>query len=108
MRLVVLQRKAPDLPPAFATPSIVAALALWCSWSVDIPPTGSTGDAFADKRLADAFRVLTGLDSSTARQQWIESRVFSTNDFPPPNQPADLYRATLIAWWLAIHDCSAV
>lgn len=97
-----------DLPDEADYPNIVQALELWSGWAIDVSPTGATGDDAADKRLADAFRVLISLDDAPARQQWIESQVFSTNDFPPPNQPADLYRTTLIAWWLAIHDCSAV
>lgn len=80
--------------------SIAAACATWATWSLDVPPTGPTGDRVADRRLADAFRQLIKCGSNDARLQWVEQAVFSANDFPPPNQPSDTVRETLIRWWL--------
>lgn len=80
------------------------ALALWSDWPLDIPPTGATGEAACDKRLAAAFRTLAAMPDLEQRLRWIEAGLFSTNDFPPPNAPVDRYRAALTQWWLDLFE----
>lgn len=87
-----------------APAGIVAALRMWSAWSLDVPPTGPTGDAALDKRLACAFRALAHLPDAATRFAWIENRLFTTNDFPPPNAPVDRYRETLMRWWQDIYQ----
>jgi len=90
--------------PAAPTVRVTNALALWGSWSLDIPPTGSTGNAALDRKLSDAFRSLAALPTAELRFTWIEREVFSTSDFPSPNAPTDRYRETLMRWWMELFD----
>lgn len=91
----------------YAEPTIAQALALWAgSWSIDVPPTGGTGDADADKALSAAYRELAQLPGTDARQTWIEERVWRATEFPLPGQPTDIVRNTLLQWWLELFEAS--
>lgn len=96
------------LTPARSVPvsvSIVAALRIWRTWSIDIPPTGATGDQDADRRLARFFHELAAADGQDARLRLIEAHVFArASDFTPPGAPVDLFRETVMRWWLDIFD----
>lgn len=67
-------------------------------------PVPSTGDAGVDRRLRDAFYALLDIGTKQDRLVEIERLLFTTNDFPPPDSPPDLYRVTLTRWWLAIFN----
>jgi hypothetical protein len=88
------------------TVSIVPALKLWGTWSIDIPPTGSTGNAVADRTVAEAFRILVDLPDTEARLRWIEDNVFRPAWTPQPASAPDLFRSTLMTWWLEIYEDS--
>lgn len=94
----------PDESPV----SIVAALALFNNWSIEIPPADATGDVVTDRLLTADFNTLAGLHTRAARFQWIEEQL-STNrdlnsDFPSPNAPKNLRNAILIKWWLDLYN----
>jgi hypothetical protein len=90
--------------PGCKRPTIVEALKMWSVWSAQVPPTGTTGNVDADRELSDAFRALLRKSGLHERQAEIEHRAFRLNDFPAPNQPADLARAELLRWWLALYE----
>lgn len=77
-------------------------------WVLDFPWTGSTGDADLDARLAEAFRALLACATLEARLRFIEGEVWRPQMFPHPAAPADLYRETLMRWWLDLFEEAAV
>lgn len=102
-----------DSPPIDGGFAINYALLMWGGWTLDVPPTGTTGDHDLDLRLADAFRALLALPDASARHEWLERAVFSTDDFVPAPRHADFppaaaqpsrYREILIRWWLDIFN----
>lgn len=95
---------APENADVVNSVTVSVALSLWTTWNLHLPPTGSTGDATSDQRLAAAFRVLASLPDLNSRLRWIESELFTGNDFPPPDQPVDRYRVTLTKWGLDLYE----
>lgn len=80
------------------------ALRLWTTWLLDVPPTGSTGERVTDRRLTSVFRALAALPDHASRFALLERYLFSQHDFPPPGAPRDLFRETLMRWWLDIFE----
>lgn len=76
-------------------------------WNLDVPWTGTTGDGDLDARLAEAFRALLARRSLDERLRFIEAEVWSPQMFPHPAAPVDLYRETLMRWWLDLFEGSA-
>jgi len=70
---------------------------MWGSWHAEVPPTGPTGDAALDLRLADAFRMMIYLGDHRSRQKWIEREIAAT---PSPEGLPTPYQAVLARWWL--------
>lgn len=86
--------------------SIVDALSLFNNWSVEIPPTGPTGDMVTDRLLSADFNTLASLNGTAARFAWLEAELEISrdrnSDFPAPDGP--MRNATLIRWWLEIFN----
>lgn len=58
----------------------------------------------AELRIAAAAILLAAMPDDTTRFTWIEHELFTLNDFPPPDQPADPYRTAIMRWWLEIFE----
>jgi hypothetical protein len=80
-----------------------AALQMWGSWHLDIPPCGSTGAYATDVAIADAFRMMIYLRTDEQRMDWLYAEL----------RPARLsncrigdpvYVGTLIEWWLELYE----
>lgn len=88
--------------------SIVAALSMFSTWAVEIPPTGATGDLDTDRRLSRDFNTLAALNTQAARFRWIEAELAANRDpsscHPSPDEPKNLRNAALIRWWLDIFN----
>ncbi len=100
--------KTPPVSPgpceaALRDMSICDALAIWSSWTCDVPFFGATGDETYDRRIAAAFRHLLGCSGLDQRLTWIEGEVWRPEDFPHPSAAADAYRETLMRWWLDLY-----
>jgi hypothetical protein len=74
------------------------------SFHGDVPPCDATGDAAIDKKLADMFRRLLALPDARSRESLIEDETAEATLMPRPGAAPDLYRKTLISWWLAIYE----
>jgi hypothetical protein len=79
------------------------ALGVWSHWSLDIPPTGSTGNPIADKCLAEAFNDLAALPDHETRLRWIESNVFAEASYWAPSRTTAAFTDTLLEWWFEIY-----
>lgn len=79
--------------------SIYHAMSTVTEWHHEYPPFGETGDFGTDLRLADGFRMLLYLKEPSACLFWIERELIKK----PGNWQKE-YEATLISWWLDIHE----
>lgn len=73
-------------------------------WNLDVPWTGSSGDADLDARLAQAYRALLACSSHDDCLRFIEREVWRPEMFPHPDAPADRYCETLTRWWLDLFE----
>lgn len=88
--------------------TIGAALAMWDKWSIAIPPTGSTGDVEADRKLAAHFCALIAIPGHLDRLDYIWKVTRTPQDFPLPGQAHDPERTELIRWWLQLYGRGAL
>ncbi|MRX32829.1 hypothetical protein [Aminobacter sp. MDW-2] len=73
---------------------------MFSSWSIDMPPTGSTGDKALDKRLSDDFRGLIAHDGLQARLDWLRDEVGLEHEAPAIGAQIDPRLNVLRRWWL--------
>jgi hypothetical protein len=87
-----------------SAPVLLKMLDACIAWHGDLPPCDATGDAAIDKKLADMFRRLLVLPDARSRESLIEDETVEATLMPRPGAAPDLYRKTLISWWLAIYE----